>query len=118
MPDIGQLLSDAFAWLSDLVIGTAQDVVQLALDGLTAILDNMAAGLVDQLQGVISGLPVGAPLGLASQSGIIVGYGWLNTFLPVAELLTALALIVTVATAIFAVRLAIKLWEWLPFKFS
>lgn len=103
MPDLGQLLSEA---------------VQAVLDGIGGLFDNMAASLVDVLSGVIGQFPTADPLGLSPASGILIGYAWLNSWLPVAELIGALSMIVLVATVIFGVRIAIKLWEWLPFKFS
>ncbi len=103
MPDFGQLLTD---------------VVQGVLDGITGLISNLAAGAIDVLSGIVALFPTADPLGLSASSGILRGYSWLNSWLPVSETLTAIGLIVLVATTVFAVRVAIKLWEWLPFKFS
>jgi hypothetical protein len=88
--------------------------INMLLSGLSSFVDGVLAGLVAVPLSIVNGLPNAGDLGLSSVSGIIIGYSWLDTFLPVHELLAMLGVGITVATAVFAIRLVKWSVSWIP----
>lgn len=67
---------------------------------------------------VFGGLPDAAPLGL-SGFGPMVGLAQrMDAGLPVSEAVIAFGVLLTVATGVFVVRLALMAWHAMPGKFS
>jgi hypothetical protein len=114
LPDILGTLYGWFQDLFDVLRNGFEWVVQSLLDGIVVIIDGFLAGLLAGVDFLMDMFPEVAPLGLNSQSGILIGYAWLNSWLPVGETLTALTAIVGVASVVFAARAAYMAWKALP----
>lgn len=108
--------------LLDFILGPVQALIAWAVNAIAGLFFMLIGGIFDLLLGVlgfvISLLPDVPNLGLSNASGILVGYAWLNSWLPVSETLTAISVIVGVMVLIFGFRVVVKIWEWFPFKFS
>jgi hypothetical protein len=63
-------------------------------------------------------LPTADPIGLASFSGIWTGYAFLNGFLPVTEVLSAVGIILGIQAAVYGGQALIQLWRAIPGKFT
>lgn len=83
LPDIGALL---------------HDLLQGLIDGLMGIVQALLGVLMSVLAWVFSLLPDASDLGLSPGSGIILGYNWLDSFLPVHEIIAGIGLLVGVIT--------------------
>jgi hypothetical protein len=116
------LISDLIGGLLDFILGPIQALIGWVVKSITDFLMMVLGGIFDLLLGLvgflISLLPDVPDLHLSAPSGILVGYGWLNSFLPVAETLTAVGVLVGVMVVIFGYRIIIKIYELFPFKFT
>lgn len=82
------------------------------------ITDALGAVFVGLFSAVVGLLPDGDPIGIGSFTGIWVGYSWLNTWLPLSEVVTVFGLWLGLQVAIYAWLGVRALWAMVPFKFS
>jgi hypothetical protein len=82
-------------WIAGAVLGGVGGVLHLALGGLGAM---------------VGAVPGGSALG----GGIVVGWSWLNTFLPMQEVAAGMAFLVGVYLLLFAFRLVLTVWGQIP----
>lgn len=82
------------------------------------IIDALAVIFFGVLELVLGLLPEGDPIGLEEFSGIWYGYGWLNGWLPLTEVLAMIGLMLGLYAAIYAAAAVMTLWRMIPFKFS
>ena len=103
MPDI---IGAVGGFLGGLV-GTAANIVwapiKAVVDGLAAVAD-----------GVVSMLPNATDLHLSIPSGWLIGYSWVDSFLPVHEAITAAGMFVTIVTGLFVFRVAVLIYHLIP----
>lgn len=71
-------------------------------------------GLIGLAHLVIGLLPDAGPLGLAVPTGFIYAFDVLNTFLPLAEALAFVGVLVTAAMAVMTFRLAVTIYHLIP----
>ena len=64
--------------------------------------------------GLVSLLPTGQPLGLAAMP-VVQGFGQMNAYMPLAEAVTAVGVVLLVEGGVFGFRLVVTLWHMLPF---
>lgn len=79
------------------------------------IFDAIAGALLGAVSFVVDLLPDAEPLGLDSFSGIWTGYAWLNSFLPLTELMVCVGMMMGIQLAIMGYLAIKQLREWLPF---
>lgn len=79
------------------------------------IVDAIGGALLAAVSFVVDLLPDAEPLGLDSFSGIWTGYAWLNSFLPLTELMACVAMMLSIQLAILGYLAVKQLREWLPF---
>lgn len=79
------------------------------------IVDLLAGALLGAVTWLVGLLPDGGPLGLSSFSGIWTGYAFLNSFLPLTELLAAAGVMLAIQGAVFAYLALRQVRAWLPF---
>ncbi len=66
------------------------------------------------VQGLIDLLPPAGDLGLSAPSGIVQGYSWLDSFLPVHETLSFVGILGVVYVGVLAFRALVTLWHLIP----
>jgi len=81
----------------EFIVGTVLTMLQSALDAV---------------------LPQSGGIAITIPSGVFLGYGWLNGFLPLDEVLACLGILFAMWGVVFGFRLAIFVYDRLPFKFS
>lgn len=67
------------------------------------------------MEGIAGLLPEAGSLGMQEFSGIWYGYSWLNSFLPLSELLIAVGLLLGFHAALYAFLMLRIIRGWLPF---
>jgi hypothetical protein len=79
---------------------------------------NFLRGITDAvLSWLVNSLPDAPALGVPSFSGLIVGYAWLNQWVPLDVGLQGLALVYGATIAKFTLRLILTAWHTLPKPF-
>lgn len=73
------------------------------------------AVLLAPIELAVSLLPIVAPLGIGSLGGLLVGFSQFNSFLPLAEAVTALGIVLGVQFATFGFRVIVTVKNMLPF---
>jgi hypothetical protein len=71
-------------------------------------LTNIVAGIVELF------LPEAGDLGLVAPTGLVVGYTWLNTFLPISEAIVFALILLGLYLAGFAWRLFLQVYHLIP----
>jgi hypothetical protein len=88
---------------------------------VAAVMDfigTLAAGLAQLAQDtILNALPDAPDLGIPSLGGLVVGYAWLNTFLPIDTGITVAGLLLAAMLAKFAFRVALTVWHAIPKPF-
>lgn len=79
------------------------------------IVDAIAGALLAAMSWLVGLLPTASPIGLASASGIWLGYAQLNGFLPLTEILAGIGVLLTIHVAIYGYLALRAVRNWLPF---
>lgn len=99
------------------LLGIGGDIINTAFGAFMSFVGsavNAVAGLADH---VVALLPDATDLGLSIPSGWIYGYSILNTFLPLSEALTAVAIFTAIVVGGIAYRLAVTVYHLIPKPF-
>jgi len=95
-----------------------EDIVGGLVDGLAGGFDLIVGGLIDGLarlaQQVVELLPEASTLALPDMSGWLLGYNWLNSFLPVGEALGYAGVMLAIYGGILVYRLAVVVYHLIP----
>lgn len=85
----------------------------------------LTVALINLLQGIVSTilapLPTGSSLNLTSQATAVTtsplwpNFGWLNNYIPIDQMIAALTIILTTLAITLTIRVALYLWNLLPF---
>lgn len=82
------------------------------------ILDALGSALISVAEFVVGLMPDGEPIGLSGFSGIWYGYGWLNSWLPLTEVLAGFGIWLAFHAALYAFLAVVTVYRLLPFKFT
>jgi len=110
MPDIPSIVGGLIGGL----LGMAGDAVGTAVQAVMSWLGSAVDAMAGVAAEVIELLPDATDLGLSIPDGWLVGYTWLNGFLPLSETLTWLGVLLTVAVAVTTWRVAVTLYHLIP----
>lgn len=79
------------------------------------IIDLIVGSLIGVLDWIVSLLPDASNLGLSAAGGWFMGFATLNTYLPLAELVGAAVLLVSIEAALFTFRAVSWARQQVPF---
>jgi len=71
----------------DGIVSFGGDIVGTAVGGVMSWIGNVVNGLAEAVAGVLAYLPDATDLGLSIPDGWLVGYAWLNGFVPLGEMI-------------------------------
>lgn len=71
---------------------------------------SLLGGLFDLLGDAVQMLPYGGTIA----GGVIIGYGWLNTFLPISETVAGILWLLTLYLWLFGYRMIREAWSLVP----
>lgn len=110
MPDIGGIVGGVIGGL----LGIGQDIIGTAVGAAMSWLGFAVDAMAQAAAEVMNLLPDAGDLGLTVPSGWLLGYGWLDGFLPLHETVAFLGVLVTAAMAVVAWRVAVVVYHLIP----
>lgn len=96
------------------VVGTLVGGVVLGVDPVVDFVKGAVEALASVADAAIGLLPDAEDLNIDPVTGWIRGYAMFNTFLPITEALVMIAALIGIRLAIFAWRLADRVWHLIP----
>jgi len=89
VPDVGAFVGG----IVDGIVSFGGDVIGTAVGAVMSWVGNVVNGLASVVAGILGYLPDATDLGLSIPSGWLVGYAWLNGFVPLGEMIAFIAIL-------------------------
>lgn len=96
------------------IVGVIAGGVALGIDPVVDFAKAVVDGLAKVADAAIGLLPDAGDLNLDAQTGWLTSYAYFNTFLPVSETLGMVGVLIGIRLAVFAWRMADRIWHLIP----